>query len=179
MNVRLPSRRLLLIFGSLLLGVALAAGLPWLSPTRGVERAWQGTLRSLEKNDFEAFSAYLDSNYRDGFGLDREGVVTLARTVRGQFFICTITREQSEIVLDPDKQVARSRALIRLGGQGSPVATAAIQASATTTLPTLFRWRRASWKPWDWLLVGVDNAEAAKNIAQLERQASGSGLSLP
>jgi hypothetical protein len=154
-------------------------GLPWLSPTKGVERAWKHALTALEDNDLETFRSYLDTDYHDGFGLDREGAVALARTVRGQFILCTITREQPELVLDPGSQRALSRAVIRLGGQGSPVATAAIQASAASNNPTIFRWRRGSWKPWDWHLVALDNAEAAKAISQLQRELPSTGLSFP
>jgi hypothetical protein len=179
MNLSLPSRRVVLIVGTVLLGISLALGIPWLSPTRGVERVWAGTLASLADNKLDDFEAYLDPNYRDGFGLDRAGVVALARSIRGQFILCTITREQSELVLDPGKRGATSRAIIRIGGQGSPVASAAIQASAASSTPTLFRWRRASWKPWDWKLIAVDNTDAARGLAQLQRELGSFGAGLP
>jgi len=179
MNISLPSRRAVLMIGTVLLGIALIAGLPWLSPTRGVERAWQGTLSALADNDLEKFASYLDTNYHDGFGLDKSGAVALAKTVRGQFLLCTIAREQAELVLDPGNRTATSRALIRLDGQGSPVATAVIQASASSTTPTIFRWRRGSWKPWDWTLVTLDNAEATKGIGQLQRELNSFGAGLP
>ncbi|MEY4489978.1 MAG: hypothetical protein RIQ79_2486 [Verrucomicrobiota bacterium] len=179
MNLSLPSRRAVLMIGTVLLGIALIVGLPWLSPTRGAERAWQGTLSALADNDLEKFGSYLDSNYHDGFGLDRAGAVALAKTVRGQFLLCTITREQPELVMDPGNHGAISRALIRLGGQGSPVASAAIQASATSTTPTIFRWRRGSWKPWDWKLIALDNAEAAKAVGQLQHELNSFGAGMP
>jgi len=164
------------MLGSVLFGIALFAGLPWLSPTRGVERAWQGSLRALEKNNLEAFDAYLDVTYKDGFGLDRAGAVSLAKTMRSHFLICTITRESIETVLAPGSKSAASRAIIRLGGQGSPVATAAIQASANSHSPTLFRWRRNSWQPWDWKLISVDNSDAARAVGQFQRDAGSFGL---
>lgn len=179
MNLSLPSRRLTLIAGTVLLVTGLFVGLPWLSAKKGVERAWDGTIEALADNDIEALKELLDVNYHDGFGLDREGAVALAKTIRGQFVLCTIKREQSELVLDPGKQSATSRAVIRLGGQGSPVATAVIQASAASSTPTIFRWRRASWKPWDWKLAAVDNADAAKGINQLQRELPAAGLSFP
>jgi len=178
MNLSLPSRRVVLICSTVLLGIALALGLPWLSPKRGVERAWAGSLAALADNKPDDFATYLDLNYHDGFGLDREGALTMAKSIRSHFILCTITREQAELVLDPGKHSATSRAIIRLGGQGSPVASAAIQASASSNTPTLFRWRRGSWKPWDGKLVAVDNTDAARGLSQLQRELGsfGSGL---
>jgi hypothetical protein len=179
MNVVLPSRRLVLIAGTVLLSIALALGIPWLSPKRGVERVWADSLAALADNKLDDFATYLDPNYHDGFGLDREGALALAKTIRGHFILCTITREQPELVLDPGKQSATSRAIIRLGGQGSPVASAAIQASAASDTHTLFRWRRASWKPWDWKLIAVDNTDAARGVSQLQRELGSFGAGLP
>lgn len=172
----LPSRRVILIALGALLLVALLLVLPWLSPTRGVERAWKGVVAAIEKNDREALGAYLSENYQDGFGLDREGALRLAATVRGQFVVCTVRRERPELVMDVNKKAAVTRALIRLGGQGSPLATAAIQASQASQTPTEFRWRRASWKPWDWRLVSVENTDAARGIARFQREAASFGL---
>ena len=172
----LPSRRILLIAAGALLLVALMLGLPWLSPSRGVERAWGNVISAIESNDKEALSAYLADNYKDGFGLDREGALKLAATVRGQFAMCSIRRERSELVMDVNKKAAITRAVVRLEGQGSPLATAAVQASQASQTPTEFRWRRASWKPWDWRLVSVENADAARGIARFQREAASFGL---
>ncbi len=179
MTLSLPSRRVVLIAGTVLLAITIAVGAPWLSPTRGVERAWAGSLAALADNKLDDFATYLDPNYHDGFGLDREGALTLAKSIRGHFILCTITREGAELVLDPSKQSATSRAIIRLGGQGSPVASAAIQASASSNTPTLFRWRRGSWKPWDWKLIAVDNTDAARGLSQLQRELGSFGAGLP
>jgi hypothetical protein len=93
MNLSLPSRRLTLIAGTVLLVTGLFIGLPWLSATRGVERAWDGAIEALADNDIEAFKDYLDVNYHDGFGLDREGAAALAKTIRGQFVLCARSRQ--------------------------------------------------------------------------------------
>jgi hypothetical protein len=172
----LPSRRFLLIALGLLAALALLLGLPWLSPTRGVERAWKNVISAIEENDRETLAAHLADNYQDGFGLDRAEALHLIATIRGQFLVCTIRRDQPELVMDPSKHSALTRALIRVDGQGTPLATAAIQASQATRTPTEFRWRRASWRPWDWHLVSVDNADAAQGITRFQRQADQLGL---
>lgn len=173
----LPSRRAVLIALGLLAVLALVLGLPWLSPSRGVERAWRGVVSAIEDKDQEALAAYLSDNYRDGFGLDRAGALELAATIRGHFAVCTIRREQPELVMDATtRRAATTRALIRLGGQGSPVAQGAIQASQASQTPTEFRWRRASWKPWDWKLISVENPDAARGLARFQREAASFGL---
>ena len=168
----LPSRRVFLIALAALVVIALILGLPWLSPARGVERSWKHLVVALEENDQAALAAYLATNYKDGFGLDRDGALKLAATIRGQFVVCSIRREQPELVMDANKKAAVTRAVIRLDGQGSPLATAAIQASRASQTPTEFRWRRASWKPWDWRLVSVENADAARGISRFQREAA-------
>lgn len=172
----LPSRRVLLIAAGGLLLAALLLGIPWMSPARGVERAWKNLVAAIEDNDQAELASYLGQDYKDGFGLDREGALKLAATIRGQFIVCTIRREQPELVMDVNKRAAKTLAVIRLDGQGTPLATAAIQASQASQSRTEFRWRRNSWKPWDWRLVSVENADAARGIARFQREAAAFGL---
>lgn len=173
----LPSRRVLLVSFGALLVLALLLGLPWLSPTRGVQRAWKNVAAAIEENDREALAAYLADNYHDGFGFGREEALQMVATVRGQFIVCAIRLDQPEVVMDPNtKRSARTHALVRLDGQGTQVATAAIQASQASQTRTVFHWRRASWKPWDWRLTSVENADAARGIARFEREAGRLGL---
>ena len=175
MNLTLPPRRVLLTVGGLLLALTLWFALPFFSASRGVERAWDDFLSALEENDMTELGRLLGDDYADGFGLDRAGCLKLATSVRGQFLVCTVRREQSEIVLDPSKKSAVTRGLIRLGGQG-PGAEIIIQASNSSQTPTAFRWRRNSWKPWDWRLVSIDNPDAARALARFQRDMGAMGF---
>lgn len=172
----LPSRQLVLTVLGVALVAALLLGLPWLSPARGVERAWAGVVKAIEKNDRERLAAYLSENYSDGFGLGRGQAVELVASVRGQFLVCTIRRERPMTELAPDKRSAVARALVRVDGQGTPVAAAVVQTSQSTQTPTEFRWRRETWRPWDWRLVSVDNPEAVRGVARFQREAAQFGL---
>ena len=172
----LPSRRALLIALASLLLVALLIGIPWLSPARGVERAWKNVVSAIEENDQDSLASYLGQDYKDGFGLDRGETLRIAAGIRRQFLVCTIRLERPTIVMDVNKHAAITRALIRLDGQGTSLATAAIQASQASQTPTEFRWRRNSWKPWDWRLISVENNDAARGIASLARYRDSSGL---
>ncbi|MBC8008503.1 MAG: hypothetical protein H7067_00220 [Burkholderiales bacterium] len=176
MNITAPSRRTVLIAGVLLLIVALLVGVPWLSPARGVQRSWDGVVAAIEDNDMEELGRYLGTDYKDGFDLDREGAIRLAKQLRQQFLVCTIRRESAELTMDTSGKSAVTRAVIRLGGHGTPVAQNAVAASAMSHTPTAFRWRRTSWKPWDWRLVSVDNPDASRALATFQRQAAQAGL---
>jgi hypothetical protein len=72
--------------------------------------------------------------------------------------------------LDPEVEEANGQGTVRarltLTGSGGPLAEMAIQKAAALRQPFVFEWRQASWKPWDWLLVRVDQPEL--EIAEFE-----------
>lgn len=109
---------------------ALTIGVPWLSPARGVERAWHGLLDDIEGNDIEEVAAVIDAEYADAWGLGREDVLKVVETMRRQFLTCSITRDAGhERTMSADKRRATIRAVVRVDGTGSPVAQMIVQAS--------------------------------------------------
>lgn len=50
--------------------------LPWLSPTRGVERAFQALIEGIEGNELEDVAAVVDPEYGDEWGLDKPTIVS-------------------------------------------------------------------------------------------------------
>jgi len=176
MNFAMLSRRALFLGLAVCLVLGALIVLPWLSPERGVERAWSGVLEAIEDNDSAALGKYLGADYRDAFGQDRAGALELAANLRRHFVTCSLRRERAELVMDPSGRSALTRAVIRLGGQGSPVATAAAEASAASDTATVFRWRRNSSKPWDWRLVSVENPEAARALRRFNQEAAKLGF---
>lgn len=169
-------RRPLIWLSTILVFTFIWLGLPWLSSERGVKRSWDRVTEAIEKRDYETLGKYLQDDYRDGFGLGRAEALEVLTSVRAHFIVCWIQREAPELVMDPQGKAAISRAIIRLGGQGSPIAQAAIQASNTTSTPTTFRWRKNTWKPWDWRLVSIENPDATRALQTFQRQASSLGL---
>lgn len=176
MQITLPSRGALLIGGGFLLALGLWLGLPFLSPSRGVERAWDQVLEAISENDPEELGRLLGADYSDGFGFDRAEAIRVAGLIRAQFLTCTFRRERSEVVMDPSKKSAVTRAKMRLVGTGSPIAQGAIQASAVSESLTSFRWRRNSWRPWDWRLVSIENPDAVRALTRFQREAGAVGL---
>jgi hypothetical protein len=150
---------------------ALTIGLPWLSPARGVDRAWHGLLDDIEGNDIEDVAAVIDAEYADAWGLKREEVVKVMETMRRQFLTCAITRDAGrERTMSADKRRATIRAVVRVDGTGSPIAQMIVQASQQGEVRTTFEWVRRSWKPWDWTLVRIDNPQATPGVKRLQRE---------
>jgi len=150
---------------------ALTIGLPWLSPSRGVERAWHGLLDDIEGNDIEDVAAAIDSGYADAWGLKREEVVNVVETMRRQFLTCSITRDAArERTVSADKRRATIRAVVRVDGTGSPIAQMIVQASQQGEVRTTFEWVRRSWKPWDWTLVRIENPQAGPGVRRLRQE---------
>jgi hypothetical protein len=157
-----------------LLGVFV--GVPLLSASRGLERAWRAVLSDVEDGDWAAFEAKLAPNYRDNFGATRPESIRRFKLARQQFLSLSISREQIETSLDSSGRAATTKALIRLRGTGVGGAAQAMDSAGRTTEPVIFKWQRPSWKPWDWQLVLIEHREAAELFNSLERQAAALGL---
>lgn len=150
---------------------ALTIGMPWLSPTRGVERAWHTLLDGIEGKDWDEVAAVIDAEYADGWGLKRAEVLQVLETMRRQFLTCSITREAGrERTVSADKRRATIRAVVRVDGTGSPVAQMIVQASQQGEVRTTFEWVRRLWKPWDWRLVRIENPLAEPGVRRLQRE---------
>lgn len=160
---------------------AVAWGLPYLSPTKGVERQWARVIKAVEKKDEGRLRAILAEDYVDDWGSNREEAVKLALGVFQHFVTLTITREQPTLVME-SKSKATTGARVVVRGQGSPVAQMVVQGSEGMTAPTRFRWRRESWRPWDWRLTGLENEDIRANLPRFRRmmdQAGAAGVTLP
>lgn len=175
MTIPLPSRTTLIVAGVVVLVAAVLFGLSYLSPERGVRRAWGQLATAIEKNDMDTLGRLLGDDYKDGFGQDRAAALETFALVRRQFIACSVSYDQPQLTLDVGKQSAVTRALVRLSGTGGPGATAVIDASKHTQEPVAFRWRRDG-KPWEWHLVSIDHPEAARALARLKREAASLGL---
>ena len=175
MTIPRPSRSTLLVAGVVVLVAALLVGLSYLSPQRGLRRAWGQLATAIEKNDMDALGALLGDDYQDGFGQDRAAALETFALVRRQFMACSVSYDQPQLTLDVGEQSAVSRALVRLAGTGGPGAKAVIDASQYNQDPVSFRWRRDG-KPWQWRLVSIDHPEAARALARLKREAASLGL---
>lgn len=152
-----------------LLALAIWLALPFLLPARGLNRAWDHLIKTIENRDPTALQALLADDYQDGFNQDRAQVSALFSTVTGQFISLSIRREHPAAHVDSDR-TGHTEALIRINGHGTPIAEMIVRGSANVTTPTTFRWHRRSWKPWDWQLISIDNPAVRTEVMQMRRQ---------
>ncbi len=143
--------------------------LPFLIPSRGLDRAWSHLIDAIEDRDDAALKTLLADDYRDGFGFDREQVIGLFDQASRQFIALGIRRERPSINIESSR-LANTSAVVRINGNGTPFAHMIVQGSAGVTTPTIFKWRRNSWKPWDWQLTSIENQAVRGEIVRASRQ---------
>lgn len=137
---------------------ALALYLLWLwQPGRQLLLHQRHFLAALEKRDWDRVTSFFDEGYGDRWGLDRQSAVRMTSEVLRQFFVVEILAEDLQGSVDSRHGVVYAR--IRLDGEGNAIAREAIHRVNALRKPFRFEWRHASWKPWDWRLVRVDQQE--------------------
>jgi hypothetical protein len=114
-------------------------------------------LAAVESKDWKDLSELMADDYSDRWGHDKATVIERSRTVFSQFFVIDLTAQEPEVEEANGQGFVRER--IALKGNGGPLAELAVQRAATLQQPFLFEWRQASWKPWHWVLVRVDQPE--------------------
>jgi hypothetical protein len=112
---------------------------------------------AVESKDWKELSELMADDYSDRWGHDKAAVIERSRTVFSQFLVMEITATEPEV--EEANGLGTVRAKLKLSGSGGPVAELAIQKVAALQQPFVFEWRQASWKPWHWVLVRVDQPE--------------------
>ena len=140
----------------IVIGVAIFLGLLW-QPSRQVRLHQRHLLRAVEKRDWAAAGRFIDAEYHDRWGHDKENVLPEAAQVFSQFFLCNI--QADERPLEIANGVATLRARLTLGGSGSPIAEMAKEHVNALTEPFEFTWTHRSWKPWDWTLIETSQSQ--------------------
>jgi hypothetical protein len=112
---------------------------------------------AVEARDWGKIEALMDAGYADRWGFTRETGVREAREWLGQFFALTVTAEPVGDQLTAGGGTVTER--WRIDGTGAPGAEMVEEAVNGLRAPFVFEWSHGSWKPWDWTLIRVDNAE--------------------
>ena len=126
------------------------------NPEKQVRRHQRLLLSALEDRDWDDFSELLAQNYSDRWGHDKAFVQSRAAEVF-RFFAVQITEEITRLDMLVDEAEVHAR--LRMQGRGGPLAEYAIMRANALTEPWVFRWKKQSWKPWDWVLEHVDQPE--------------------
>ncbi len=112
---------------------------------------------AIEKRDWTRVRDLMDPAYADRWGYTRDTGVQAARAYLGQFFALTVNAQLESDALIPGGGTVTEH--WQLDGTGTGIAGMVEQYANATHAPFVFQWRHASWKPWDWTLIRVDNAE--------------------
>ena len=144
-----------------LIPVALLTGAVYLlllwQPARQVRLHQANFFRALEKRDAARAAEFMSGSYADRWGHDKDFVVRESRELFQHFIAFKIVHE--ERYLRPGAGEMTLATKIALTGTGSPIADYAKQRVGALTEPFLFRWKKQSWKPWDWQLVSFDQSQ--------------------
>lgn len=146
------------LYGGACVGFILAIFLvSFCNPEKQVRRHQRLLLSALEDRDWDDINELLAENYSDRWGHDKAFVQSRAAQVFRQFFAVQITGEITQLDMQPDR--AELRTSLRVQGRGGPVAEYAMTRANALTDPWTFRWKKQSWKPWDWALEYVDQPQ--------------------
>ncbi len=114
-------------------------------------------LDRLEERRPASAADFVATDYRDDWGADRPLLLTRIRLVPRVFSSLTIKPGPAQVRIDPP--FGTWTAPVQLTGTGREEAPEIIRRVNGLTTPFQLRWRKESWKPWDWKLVEAHNAE--------------------
>ncbi len=115
-------------------------------------------LRSIESRDWKKFSSFLAPDYQDQWAQDRTTVMERARQVFG--YLRGIELKPIDPGTTSSGAAGSWQARIELtGASNSELASLVRERLTRLKAPFQLEWRRQSWKPWDWQLVRVSNAD--------------------
>jgi hypothetical protein len=113
-------------------------------------------LGKIEKRSWVAAMTMVAEDYHDDWGDDRNLLKERLSLTLREFSSLTISSHETQQRLEPP--FGNWMAKIQLSGRGSEAALETIQRLNRLTAPFELRWRKESWRPWDWKLAQVRNA---------------------
>ncbi len=126
----------------------------WSGPKQ-VQLHSENFLWQIEKRDILPAGDFVAADYHDDWGDDRALLLSRLRLVLGRLSRLTIKAGEPDVTLTPPD--ASWKAKIQIDGSGSELASEINLRVNSLTTPFELRWRRESWKPWDWKLVEIRN----------------------
>jgi hypothetical protein len=112
---------------------------------------------AVENKDWRKMAGLMADDYSDRWGHDKATIIDHTKQAFAQFFILTV--ESLELHVEEADAIGTARVHVAIKGRGGPLADFVMSRVAELKEPFSFTWRQASWKPWDWKLVRVDQPE--------------------
>lgn len=142
-----------------LIGAVLAVlllALHW-RPSRQVRLHQDHLLGAVQDRKWKSVGEFFAEDYKDRWGQTKPDALSALPQAFGDFLACGVISENARITWQEGAPTVHAN--IRIVGSGGPIAQFVMQQSRALTEPFSFRWRRGSWRPWDWKLVAVDQPQ--------------------
>lgn len=147
--------RKVILYGAGIVLLALWCGHLW-SGERQVRVHQQRLLNALQHKRWGTLEGLLSPKYSDRWGHDKQFVVGACRQVFGWMSSPVIDRQMDAPEMGEGLATIRGRIQIHASGEMGTVVADRVNGLAS---PFVFEWSHASWKPWDWQLVSVEQPE--------------------
>ncbi len=127
-------------------------------PQRQVELHQRHLLDAVETRQWKRFDAMIADDFRTAGDYDKSTLSREAREFSRHFFVfMEITDHDTKVTLpeisDHTRPEAEVECVLTLDGKGSGLVDLIKEEVNSRKEPYRFRWRRQSWKPWDWQLI--------------------------
>ena len=144
------------IYAGLLLAAMLAGYLIWLwQPERQVRLHTAHLINALEQNDWGDFAEFVSASYVDQWKQDQQFL--LARVSQVAVSTPNLRLEVHEWPVTIGAGEATWSARIKVDADPGELTALIKERVNGIETPFQLRWRKESWKPWDWQLVWVGN----------------------
>src|ERR1700677_3450894 len=139
----------------------------WLwQPERQVLLHQQHFLEAAQDRDWQKFYVMFDDSFHTSTGKDKVWALQVCRQVLSQFIVLEIHPADTSVTFEGG--TARVITHLRIAGNGMGIAEMAKDAVNESPAPFEFTWKHASWKPWDWRLVGADHPLVHQTAGEME-----------
>ena len=144
------------VYAGLLAAVALGIYLLQLwAPERQVELHSLNLLAAIEDADADELTEFLADGYADDWGHDKALAVSRIRQ------IVRYTRDLRLVPANASPRVVgldgEWHARVTIEAEPTELSVMMMERVNNLTEPFVLKWRRQSWKPWDWKLVRASN----------------------
>jgi hypothetical protein len=130
----------------------------WLwQPERQVRLHTTHFLQKVQRRNWAGASAFLAEGFSDRWGHNKSTAIQDAREVFGQFIFLTLEDRTDQY--ERREADATTRTMVKISGQGGPVAQLVMERVNTLREPFSFTWRHIGAAPWNWQLMHIDQSE--------------------
>lgn len=111
-------------------------------------------LKKVERRNWEGARAFLANDYSDRWEHDRDSAIGDARVAFSDFLF--LTMEDRTDHCEWQGKSATTQTVVKISGNGGPVAQLVMEKVNTLHQPFAFTWRRMGRAPWAWELTHID-----------------------